>query len=282
LAAAGVPLQLDCELPAPIRLRWREWLVRGVRRVTSHPATAGLLRIETPNGEQLLTRTAAPDFGGVVPVPLATLGCTTVQLIFPWAIESGVVLPAGARLSALPSNELTAMLQGGLGLLHNASPAYDAWCSRVLSDVFTLDGSDGATRSASDASVLGHVAVSAPASPLQIAELFVHESTHQYFHLAEQLGPLHDGSDAHLYYSPVKRCPRPIERILLAHHAFANILLFYRCVIERELDCTGDAQASFDRHARSLRQLELALDATQALTALGRALYLPYRDLIAM
>jgi len=44
------------------------------------------------------------------------------------------------------------------------------------------------------------------------------------------------GATSRLYYSAGVRRDRPLDRILLAYHAFANVLLMYRDVLRGGLD----------------------------------------------
>ena len=48
---------------------------------------------------------------------------------------------------------------------------------------------------------LGLIHLSAHAAPLPVAELLVHEASHQHMNLLTKLGPIDDGSDANTYYS---------------------------------------------------------------------------------
>src|SRR6185312_15271355 len=85
--------------------------------------------------------------------------------------------------------------------------------------------------SGSSASEPGRCHMSVRAGQVKLAEMLVHEATHQYYYLVTRLGPVDDGTDSTLYYSPVKNCYRPLAYILIAYHAFANVLLFsQRCL----------------------------------------------------
>jgi len=73
----------------------------------------------------------------------------------------------------------------------------------------------------------------------------------------------------------------PIVRILLAHHAFINILLYFRRGIDCGLDQDGFAAENTISHAKSVEELEVAPRATPARTAMGRALYVPVAEAFA-
>ena len=79
----------------------------------------------------------------------------------------------------------------------------------------------------------GVVYVSSPCRGIRLAETLIHEASHQYFFLGLRELSYCSLNDDVLYYSPFNKLDRPIERILLAYHAFANVLLFYRSVLER-------------------------------------------------
>ena len=110
--------------------------------------------------------------------------------------------------------------------------------------------------------------------------MLVHECSHQYYHLLTRLGPVDDGSDTTLAYSPVKNTGRPISMILLAYHAFANVELFYRHCQAAGLEDEGYCANNQEGLKPQLEQLEQALSATDALTELGQALWEPLAERI--
>jgi HEXXH motif-containing protein len=226
----------------------------------------------------------APDDGdalralGALRMPTLRTSHTNVHVLLPWVGAHPALFPIQAALSPLDSTCVVELLQAGWDLLSTVDPVLEDFCAGVLSDVFALDGRDGLYRSGSDAEALGMIALSVPAPAIMVAELFVHECAHQYFHLACEFGPVDDGSDRQLYWSPLKHEPRPIDRLLIAHHALANIAAFYSSVIERGLDEGGYAARGLQEHASMLRELERSLDVTRALTDIGLALYLRQAD----
>jgi HEXXH motif-containing protein len=177
--------------------------------------------------------------------------------------------------SPLPIEAVIDNIASGIQFLAKASPEYLAWCEGVISDIVVLDGSDGKLVSSSHAQAPGQLSISAPASPIALAERLVHESTHQYFHLAEEYGPVHDSSDKNSYWSPIAKRYRTVDRILWALHAFANIDLFYRQCIEQRLDVDGYAGSSRIRHQREIEELRIAVEQSGALTSVGNDLFEP-------
>jgi HEXXH motif-containing protein len=121
----------------------------------------------------------------------------------------------------------------------------------------------------------GVITASTSFDPLSLAEILVHEASHQYFYLLEQLGPVEDGTDTNLYFSPVRNTERPLRAILLAYHAFANMLLFYRAAGSSgaaDARVCSSREKGIEKQVEGLRQ---TLRATPALTGYGRAIWEP-------
>jgi len=120
----------------------------------------------------------------------------------------------------------------------------------------------------------GTIHISDNSRVLSVAEMLIHEASHQYFELLNKLGPTVDPSHTALYYSPVKQCDRPLHKILFAYHAFANVMLFYRGVAE-----CGLADSCFAKFQNVLNhellQLQQPLLENDAILPLGRALVEP-------
>ena len=108
--------------------------------------------------------------------------------------------------------------------------------------------------------------------------MLVHEISHQYYSLLTRLGPVDDGSDQNLYYSPFPRANRKMNRILLAYHAFANVLIFYYDGYKRDLIQKATYSAVVARHGSDLATLKSHLDASNGLTEIGFGLYRPVRE----
>jgi HEXXH motif-containing protein len=272
LVAAGADLvAADILLAQPTRLGWHGRLLPKARRVLS--ATSERVELDTHgSGDRhvFLRRELAAD-----PRTVALPRIGGLCVIAPWAVDTYASIHVPFPLSPLPIDAIVAPLRDAWRLIELASPETFQWCDRVATDVIAVAGEAHTSRSGSNRDAPGQLALSVPASPLTIAELFVHECSHQYFHLAEELGPVDDGSDRGLYWSPLTRSERPLDRILIAHHAVANIIRFYRAVAACGLDVDGHAEVELDRQTACLLALEDALEDTRALTDRGRALYTP-------
>lgn len=159
------------------------------------------------------------------------------------------------------------------------APEYLRWTDRVTRVVIPLRGDGAEINSGSSRDQPGSSHMSFDGPPEALAEMLVHEGTHQYSYLLSRIGPVDDGSDPTSYYSPIKRRGRPIHYILLAYHAFANVLLFSkRCLDGGFEDRTAHLRRNLADLPPQLDKLEEALTATRALTPLGRALWEPLRE----
>ncbi len=124
----------------------------------------------------------------------------------------------------------------------------------------------------------GIVLVSWSADPVEVAEMLVHESSHQYFHLLSRLGKVDDGSDEGEYFSPAVQRSRPLSRILIGYHAFANVLLFYRALLRNGFTDDPHCRATETRLCHDVELLELPLRDNPALTQIGRDLTQPLME----
>jgi HEXXH motif-containing protein len=136
--------------------------------------------------------------------------------------------PGDRVLQAHEFPQALRQLQESLDIIATVSPGYSAWCRRVLRQVQVV-GSERLDVSLSRSSPArpGSIVVSHGASLVQYMESLIHECTHQYYYMVSILTPIkRDANDTSLYYSPIIFKHRPIDRILLAYHATANILFF--------------------------------------------------------
>lgn len=168
----------------------------------------------------------------------------------------------------------------GLKLLQEAAPKFAPWVGHVVRNVVPLTA-DRYIRSQSASDYPGTIALSSPASRTAIAEMFVHESSHQYYHILERFEPVQDPASNESYYSPVKKTQRPLCMILLAYHAFANVILFYRACLDAGIAESEQCELNIARHLPELRAMEQSLASSHSLTDAGRLLFDPLAELIA-
>lgn len=108
--------------------------------------------------------------------------------------------------------------------------------------------------------------------------MLIHECTHQYLHMLSWFETLVT-KDAQPHYSPLKGCERPLERIVLGYHAFANVLLAYA-----QLDTHGYGERISSRVrvvSGYLDELAKPLVDEVGLSALGREIVRPLRARLA-
>lgn len=121
-----------------------------------------------------------------------------------------------------------------LTLISECGGPYSDWINHVLRYLAPIRVNPGLLTSKSRYFEPGVLYIACIEQPEMVAEMIVHEASHQYLNIVQRLGPLDDGSDDTLYYSPFRREPRPIKGIITAYHAAGNMLLFFR-------ECNKDA-----------------------------------------
>ncbi|WP_375744940.1 HEXXH motif-containing putative peptide modification protein [Corallococcus interemptor] len=167
-----------------------------------------------------------------------------------------------------------------LAFMEQHLPLQYLWVSLLMREVVPLiDAGPQRTRSQSFLLWPGQVQLS-ETSRLQTISLLMHECTHQYFNMLLWFGRVVKAGapDA---YSVLKGRNRPLERILLGFHAFANILLVYSTL----RSSPGPIPPKdIEDQLRNLRPIVSDLDGVllqnweQHLEQMGRELYLPLRE----
>lgn len=151
--------------------------------------------------------------------------------------------------------------------------SYRNWVNDVSSGFLLCHNPNPAsTMSCSSLQLPGLILVGNGTSALQCGELLVHEASHQYLNIYGLLGGLTNNRDQELYYSPLKRSARTIDRVLYAAHATANMLLYYA-----ETLTNGELSAKIQERMAFLLDTfdhtRTPLEKTTGLTASGHAVY---------
>jgi len=280
LAAQGRPGEWSLYLPEPARLRFGEWRLPLADELTCRgDARRCELSLTTADGTARAVRFERDGGGWTSPDAerLARFACGehAVRVVEREDLDEFGRRDRADALAPLAPAAVGAACEQALELVREHAPAWGPWIERVLRGVVPLDGADGTLRSSGDDDRPGIVEISFPHGAAAIAEMLVHETSHQHFYLLTRLGEVDDGTDTELYHSPVKREGRPIRAILLAYHAFANVALFYRACLASGVDDGGYCRRNLERHLPELEVLERHLRATDALTDVGRALWEP-------
>lgn len=169
-------------------------------------------------------------------------------------------------------------LERAVRSLSAVSPSYFEWVIRLLQRLIIVSGTNDRLSSGNIFGEWGAIYISTTTSTAATWEMLVHEVSHQYYNLLTRLGPVDDGSDTNLYYSPFPKANRRIDRILLAYHAFANVLIFYCEAYKSGLINKATYSAMLTRHRPDVATLERHIDASRSLTDIGSGLYNPVRE----
>jgi HEXXH motif-containing protein len=280
LCSNGVPAAWGARFTQPMRIKWGNLLFPRsleVRVSGAHDsfavelvdATRQLLRLNlrrTPQGWRSAHTQQLPN---------CVLDSHEIRLVAEDSLDCTDLPQTNGAPSHLLSEEILGICRQTADLMRHYTPGYLRWVDKVLRHVIAMRGADDRLRSCSDGDFPGTIGISFPGRCISIAEMLVHEASHQYFHIAKKLGAVHDGSDKCTYHSPVKGQDRPIEAILLAFHAFANVFLFYRLCIEAGLEDNGYCEINAARHLPELKIMLAHLQSSHALTEVGTLLWKP-------
>ncbi|GAB4197056.1 MAG: hypothetical protein OHK0022_15060 [Roseiflexaceae bacterium] len=275
LTVSGFAADWEIAFEQPLRLRWGRALLPPASRIrVSSNGLAATVRISNSDGEQQITlqrsragwetdqAEALPSFGAphtqIVVLPQHALSPTLYGDLVAEATPS------------IPPEQIEAW-QASVELLAQHAPIYLPWVQRVFRQVFALRQVEG-IRNGSYEHAFGLVYVSHYLDAVTLAETLIHESAHQYANLIAHLSPLSNGSDPNKYYSPAVRTMRSIDRVLIAYHAFANVLLFYRMCLQAGAISAADYAFHERRMIDLIGPLEEPLRTSPGLTAVGRAL----------
>lgn len=278
---AGVMSGIDCRFPGkhPVVAAGR------VHRAAAFHATGADDVMELYGDGRLLARLhrspgAGPaiwlEDGDAPPVAIGSLS-RAKRTYGDWAATWGTPdpEPRPARDSAFG-----AQVSDAFTLLEEYVPEYYLWTASILREVIAKGRSNAhTTTSCSYLHNLGAIEVCEPATSLETAEMFVHECSHQHFQLICWSGRMTD-IDAPEVYSVLKRTSRPLDRVLLGYHAFANCLYMYSLLKQRGAPVDS---RYLDERIRFVRSLVDALyqpliEQKRWLTPTGLAIYQPLTD----
>lgn len=291
LIEGGLSGEWEAHFSAPCRLRFGRWLLPAadVIRVSADVAEAqvnllvgGVWQMTTycreERGWKGVDLTTIP-FVEVADTEVAVLGADALSPLCARRLLTADAYAFDAA-ETTGSPEWIDTCQNALTLIHDASDLYHSWVRTVLRAVVPLKARGQTLNSGSERFSPGAVCVSDQQQTWLLAETLVHEATHQYFNIATRLGALDDGSDQRLHFSPFRNKDRPMLYILVAYHAFGNVLLFYRAARDQGFapptSSASDALANREQTlAAQLRVVEPMLRDATSVTPLGRAMWEP-------
>ena len=206
--------------------------------VAAHsPIELGSVRLQQPCGLRTRSAPRAVPAGGY---DLAALAAELAEGALPCVLALD---PAGASLDlrhgeAWPLDEaagseirVAAICEffGTVALLEKHLPAIAAWMAAVTRVVIPFPFEQGkGFRSGSSSVVPGLVQMDIGRGVLSVVEGLAHETAHRYFYHAEAAGAFVAAEgQARRFASPLKREPRPLRGVMLAHHALVYILAVF-------------------------------------------------------
>jgi HEXXH motif-containing protein len=176
--------------------------------------------------------------------------------------------PPGTAESSITS------IRRGWQVIVDHTPVYGSWVANTATGCLLIDSSG--THSAQSGSSYDHpglVAIEPPECPLFCGEILVHECSHQQLLIYSMVAPLVMPGSQEMYYSPIKRAHRSIDRVLTGAHAVGNMIVYY-ATLHQAMTLDQRSQERFDRHQQWFSQdYRLALDRSESLTEAGRTLW---------
>lgn len=185
------------------------------------------------------------------------------------------VVPRPLRRQLLGASP--ARLRAAFDLMRRYAPSYARWVRRITRVVLLQTSTRNLMESGSYPTRVGMIRVSADSRPAAVAEMLVHEACHQYFYVLRRLGPFFEKGADSIYYSPLKRRKRPLEKLLLGFHAFGNVLLMHRELNARGA-LAGLTPEMIEMTERETRTMWRTLAEHALFSSLGRALFLPLQE----
>jgi HEXXH motif-containing protein len=284
LAASGTPARFSLELESPAQLVFATWLLPSAQgvRVESDGSEAsieavgkGVLRFRREGARWQPMGDLTAEAGAIVEIER---NGGRILLLPRGAVFGMGMEELAPMVPEVVDAEVRASIEEAVAILRDHAPRYLDWVGRMVRRIVPLGSPPALMMSSSSIYRPGTITMSHNKHPLGMAEILVHEATHEYCHMASYCGPVDDGSDTTLYYSPIRGTERPLWAILVAYHAVANIALLYRECRKSGYVAPEYLDASEPEAIGWLAELDRPLASTRALTTVGRALYEPLRD----
>lgn len=276
-AARGLPGRWRAKLCDNRRLCWDgHWLLPPASEI-SVDSNGGqtTIDVKTPDGECqsiILCRDSSVWRADAAERLIQVWGRRPITLLSSQAVPRDMIIEDDFHsIFEFPSITLDMgqPISAALEILNQYAPEYLGWVERVLRGVLLCRCRESRTRSSSWMHAPGIILVSCSANPIEVAEMLVHESCHQYYYLLSRVGAMVDGSDTQEHYSPAVQRNRPLSKILIGYHAFANVLLLYRTLLRNGLAGDLYCRSMETRLSAEVETLEYPLRNNSALTTIG-------------
>jgi HEXXH motif-containing protein len=276
----------DFSISTPAYVRVDQWVMRGVgsgsvfsdgRHLSATFGFSGGRLSVSREPERSRPWSASGDLSNIASAPEVP-GTAGSMTVVPDVVLSSTFLPDHARsrfAHELVCAKTARSVARALALIERADPGVSDWVQSVVREVsplMSIPGSVGSTSSIWDFGSVG-VTFGDGIRDFLVAEMLVHEASHQQFFLAKTWGPLVNEQDKGGYYSPMVDSDRPIEKILLAYHVLVNLLAFY-AALERHLSAADLPAASRRREALrlKLKNVNATIFRSAGLSSFGSAL----------
>lgn len=155
-------------------------------------------------------------------------------------------------------------------------PNYYNWTSYAINEIVVVrNPHPQGSISGSLFELHGHIFMSHSDCLITTFTVLIHEASHQYFHLLMMKSPL-VVKDAPHFYSSLKGIKRPLIKVLLGYHAFANICIALHDLIAKRRHQHDEQRIknAFSYHLNITHQLGESLkQGSPYLTEFGRAFY---------
>lgn len=144
--------------------------------------------------------------------------------------------------------DAAATIGHAMDVLDSCGPRYVPWLSQLFRGVASTPlGYDDMRQSGSYLAHAGVFNCGFPGGAESLAEVIVHEVSHQNYLLLNSMYPLCDDQRDGLLYSSLKRKHRTLSRVLFAFHATANMAVFWR-----DLDKVCPLSAYYQREQKEI------------------------------
>jgi hypothetical protein len=248
--------------------------------VTGDSADGTTIRLDTDGGEYTVSPKLSCSVGhleGLVTASSVSGICVLGSQDVPatWSKDLGLEARGAVTVEA---TEVLPGLQAASEALMRYCKEYHQWVRNATRYIVGVDPLADRRVSGSSRICPGLVYISHPNDLLELAEDLVHESSHQTIYLYEMLGPLADAQKPVTAWSPFARAERTADRLLLAYHAFTNVLLLHEKLLEYE---ESHAVRRIRRTIPDLLQTESAILSCDSLTREGSVLFSVLRNAVA-
>lgn len=269
------------EISEQLGLRFDRWALPPCRRITVHATPSDLCIVTQGRDGQreirfvLRSKSWRCEDGDLPCLPEVRVADSRMIVLRRRELWSEEVADIAYNLDDSSTDTMASRATLALLRLRQWSPAYFRWVTRVVRFIAPWRVESGQRPSGSSSSNLapGLVGVGNHDHAASLAESFVHEASHHYYYCVIRLGAVDDGSDTKLYYNPFFGRYRPLDRILLAYHAFVNVQQFCRAAMAVDDSDLEYFEPREQEVTRGLAVMERALYRNPALTSLGQILW---------